>query len=97
MKDRLIGILAALIAMQERDGIRDTGAAKFMEAKTELEDVIRTYQEPAQVEVMQDIDKIIVARLDSLGDKLDGFEDALGLLIEALPESEPEPEPEQAG
>jgi len=97
-KVMLISIMAALQSLEDRYQIRSEGEQTFKAAKVDLQKLIDSPDEvikaPEIVEPVIDeaeqqfkagvLEKL--AKLETIVEKIDGFEDALGVLIAAIPE-----------
>jgi hypothetical protein len=80
MKTRLTLLAAAISAMIANDMIRPTGEIRVKEIEQEAADIAATCPDDAAPAVPATVDQ-----LAAINDKLDGVQDALGLLVHAIP------------
>lgn len=97
-KVMLISIMAGLQSLEDRYQIRSEGEQTFKAAKVELQKLIEVPEEAEKVPevvvpVVDEAEQQFKAgvlekltKLETMVEKIDGFEDALGVLIAAIPE-----------
>lgn len=93
-KVMLVSIMAALQSLEDRYQIRSEGEQTFKAAKVDLQKLIDL---PEVVETVPEVVPSVVNEADEIFkatvlEKLEGFEDVLGVLVAALPEPETAPE-----
>lgn len=101
----LVSIMAGLQALEDRYQIRTEGEQTYKAAKVELQKLLDLPEEEVKAPevVLPSIDEqfkngvmVKLQQLEKSLEKLDGFEDALGVLIAAIPETEAETPAEEA-
>ena len=80
MKTRMTLLAAAITAMIANDMIRPTGEIRAKELAAEAADIAANCQDDAKPET-----PVTADQLAAINDKLDGVQDALGLLVHAIP------------
>jgi hypothetical protein len=80
MKIRMTLLAAAISAMIANDMIRPTGEIRAKEIQQEAADIAETCQDDAAPAV-----PVTADQLAAINDKLKGVQDALGVLVHAIP------------